>query len=431
MIKLFSVILILISGCSFFTKKVESLTTENISKTKTSNQNQYYCITNNQLQFIYEDETAEKFYSTFKTKFFQNTAYSFIQKVAILSLVEMIRRPDITTPTSRFQYYLHFNNNDYYFDYFPKSNGTNLTPYLKGLDSLLKQFDNSIQLKNLAAKIDSTIPDMVNVSNELELFLKKNKSDIVKNPKLNSIYIKGNDTLTKLESYKRSSITSIIQNNNGLFKNIGDDYYQIQKPLLKMETNIKDTTVECNFEVNKDSSIKDESLTSDNNRSHYFGIKEGNNYFIGITSGNVDLPLKSYQSTNIIKTLPSQIPNPICHIKNSIQDLFIVSTKGRSPAQHLYHLLQYDLPAIDNFTGLQELLRFSRHLFLSSPDRILYESKRGRKTQLDFFLNMNFPIYHVESLGNIIGFASYKNSNVPNLNTLFLDDRSIAQLWCK
>ncbi|MDD4976334.1 MAG: hypothetical protein PHY93_18390 [Bacteriovorax sp.] len=120
---------------------------------------------------------------------------------------------------------------------------------------------------------------------------------------------------------------------------------------------------------------------------------------------------------------------PVCQFNNSLQDIILFSTSGRNPAQHLKHLVSYDISLVDSFQSLEELLKFSRHLFLSNPDRILYESKRGRKSQLDFFLSMNFPIYHVEALGDIIGAGIFKNARREDLS-LIADDRSKARLWC-
>ena len=82
---------------------------------------------------------------------------------------------------------------------------------MKGLSSLLNQFDHSIKLQILAENLDSIVPSLISVSADLETFLKKNKNEISKNKKLSDLFIKGNDSLTKLESFKRSFYTSIIQ----------------------------------------------------------------------------------------------------------------------------------------------------------------------------------------------------------------------------
>ena len=42
---------------------------------------------------------------------------------------------------------------------------------------------------------------------------------------------------------------------------------------------------------------------------------------------------------------------------------------------------------------------------------------------------MNFPIYHVESLGNILGHVEIKNKN-ETYETLVIDDRNLSRLGC-
>ena len=171
--------------------------------------------------------------------------------------------------------------------------------------------------------------------------------------------------------------------------------------------------VKCNFDVNKDN----------------LSLEEGSNFFIAVSSSLVQKPLQNLQSTYFIKSRPSPLPLPVCQFNNSIQDIVLFSTLGRNPAQHLKHLVAYDINQINSFQSFEELLKFSRHLFLNNPDRILYESKRGRKSQLNFFLSMNFPIYHVEALGDIIGLSSFIKGKTEE-KSLIADDRSLAKLWC-
>jgi hypothetical protein len=112
-------------------------------------------------------------------------------------------------------------------------------------------------------------------------------------------------------------------------------------------------------------------------------------------------------------------------------NLITFSTLNRDPSQHLKHLFQYEIFNADSFPSLVEYLNFPRHLFLSSPERILYESKRGRKSQLDYLLSMNFPIYHIDTLGNIFGFASFfNNKKEAQFDSMFIDERNNNKLWC-
>ena len=361
---------------------------------------------------------------------FETKNFSFIQKAAMLALIEMSRRPDEASPSARLQYFLHFNKNDYYFDFSPKNITDNSKmSYLKGIDILIKTFDKSRTLLNLAQTLDQNLPPNIDVSPDLEIFLETYKKDLIKNESLSTFFFKGDEVLTKHETFKRINLKKVIVS----FKSdsISNDFnYEISKnSLIKVEKNDLNNSLKCNFDINKEISAKEDQFFSDQKKSHYFALKEADNFFIAVSSEIIQKPLKNYDSTYFIKSLPAPLPLPVCQFNNTFQDILLFSTSGRNPSQHLKHLISYDINLADSFPALNELLKFSRHLFLSNPDRILYESKRGRKAQLDFFLSMNFPIYHVDALGDIIGIAAFKNSKT-ELRSLVADERSKARLWC-
>jgi len=139
--------------------------------------------------------------------------------------------------------------------------------------------------------------------------------------------------------------------------------------------------------------------------------------------------LINIDGTHFLNTQSGLTPLPICLFSNKLQDIALFSLGERDPAQHLKHFISYEIARVDSFQSLEKLLNFSRHLFLNEPDRILYESKKGRKAQLDFFLTMNFPIYHVDSLGDVFGFAKFKGKKTED-RSLIIDDRSQARIWC-
>ena len=421
-----------IASCSFLTKKIESLSTpinEVSVNTKVIKKN-IFCPENNKIQLILEDDSTVKFYQPLIPIIFENKTFSFIQKASMLSLIEMSRRPDVSSPSARLQYYLRYNNKDYYFDFRPKNlEDDTKMPYLKGIEVLLKMFDKSNSLLKVSAKLNQYLPQNINVTPELENFLKHYKKDITKNENLFNVFFKGDEVLTKHESFKRNNLIQIIKSFNN--ENISNDsFYESSKnSIFKADSGRNDLDLRCNFDFNKDNSLKEEFIFTDQRKSHYFSIKEGDNFFIAISSTIFKKPFKTFDSTYFIKSLASPLPEPICQFKNSVQDLVLISSNGRNPAQHLKHLVTYDINLVDSFLGLKEILQFSRHLFLTNPDRILYESKKGRKSQLDLFLNMNFPIYHVEAIGDIVGLGVFKNGKYED-KSLIIDDRSNARLWC-
>lgn len=425
--------LLVFSSCTFLSKKVESVLVSSPSletKPEKISKKNLYCLENNNLQILLEDESTLKYYRPLIPKLFETKNFNFVEKAAIFSLVEMSRRPDQASPSARLQYFLRFNNKDYYFDFSPKSLDNNKhMSFIKGIEVLLRTFNKSQNLSKLVNFLDQTLPQNMNISPELETFLHNNKNDLLKNESLAESFFKGDEALTKHETFKRVQLKKLISYYYS--EKISNDlnYSFTTNPLFKIETEQSDLNLKCNTDINKDNSIKEDLVFSDQKKSHYFSLKEGNNIFLAVSSTNLAKSFQNYNSTYFMQLDPSPLPVPLCQFTNSFQDIVLISSSGRNPTQHLKHLVSYDINMVDSFRSLDELLKFSRHLFLSNPDRILYESKRGRKSQIDFFLSMNFPIYHVDSIGDIVGMGSFKNGHIEE-KSLLADDRSKARLWC-
>lgn len=424
---------IFITSCSYFSEKFESIaTSKSTNKVKNSSSNKNnYCSDSSRLQFTTEDESTHKYYRQLTPTFFENKNYNFIEKAIMLSLIEMSRRPDESSPYSRFQVYLKYNEKIYYFDFRPKNlEDDSKMPFIFGLDYLSTNFLKNSSLTAIANKLDQAMPNAVNVSSDFENFLSENKNDLLKNETLSNYFFKGDEILTKFETFDRVNFQSII---NLYLKNKKinqQDYVFDKNDLMKVDNNAKDFNIRCNFNYSKEHSPKDEFIYSDLKRSHYMSIAEGENFFIGISSAILHRPFITDQKNYFMKARPSPFALPICEFSGENQSSVLVSTQGRDPAQHLKHLVSYEINQVDSLGMLNELLKFSRHLFIGNPDRILYESKRGRKAQLDFFLTMNFPIYHVENLGDIIGYAKFNRPNGVE-SSLLIDDRSLAKITCK
>lgn len=434
----FALSLFLFSSCGFLSKKVESLVSPEIDtaaiKKETSypklNKKNLYCFENRKTHLLLEDESTIKYYRPLIPSIFESKSFSFIQKAAILSLIEMSRRPDKASPSARLQYYLRFNNKTHYYDFRPVGlDDDSKMPFLKGIEILIKNFDPSKNLNSIAEILDKALPENINVSPELEKFLQTNRNELLKNEKLVETFFKGDEVLTKHESFKRINFKKLISSFYSE-KIATDGFYESAKnSLFAIDAGDPNLELKCNVDINKNNGLKEELFTTEQKKSHYFAIKEGSNFFIAVSSAVIQKPFKNYGPTYFLKSRPPPTPLPICQLKNDLQDITLFSTAGRNPAQHLKHLISYDIKQVDSYQSLEELLTFSRHLFLSDPDRILYESKRGRKAQLDFFLTMNFPIYHVETLGDIIGVAAFK-SRQGEERSLIVDDRSLARIWC-
>lgn len=430
--KFFSLALLLsLTSCAFITKKFEAMTQKKKEKVSTISNKINYCPTNSKVQFISEDEFSLKFYKSLNPTIYENKNITFIEKSVMLALLEMSRRPDEASPYSRLQVYLKLNGKNYYYDFRPKNlEDDTKMPFLKGLDFLTQKFVPNKSLLSIATRLDTVIPQGIGVSLEFENFLKENRKDLAKNEVLTERFFKGDEILTKYETFDRVSYKTTVEQYLNGFSKTAD--YEYDKNGLTANTSKKENyETNCNYDLSKEISLRDEIMSADQKKSHYIAISDGEDYFLAVSSTTLFRPFKTTPKMGyFMKARPAAFPLPICEFKGKNQEIVLFSSEGRNPVQHLQHLEAYEIDQVDSAFTLNELLGFSRHLFLSNPDRILYESNRGRKAQLDFFLEMNFPIYHVESLGNIFGHAKFKNDKQQE-SVLYSDDRSTARLWCK
>jgi hypothetical protein len=428
-------ILFFLGGCSFFSSRFENLANSKSKDNKTvlAPSKINYCVDKGRIQYIGEDEASLPFYRQLNNSIIDNKGISFIQKAVMLSLIEMSRRPDEASPYSRLQIFFKYNKQKYYYDFRPKVINENLQmPYLKALDFLTQKFLPGQSLLSIASILDVIVPNNLKVSSDFETFLAENKKDLLKNDFLTEQFFKGDEILTRYETFERSRYQNIVsqyltlyaKTENYEFQSNGIDTYKLNKDNFE---------VNCNVDLSKISTLKDDLLTSDKKKSHYMGFQDGDNVFLAVSSNTLIRPFATEKSY-YIKATAGTDPLPVCEFKDASKDITLFSSNGRNPIQHLQHLLSYEINLVDSSVSLNDMLNFSRHLFLTNPDRILYESKRGRKSQLDFFLAMNFPIYHVESLGDIFGHASFNKSSdgtKKEQQSLHIDDRNQTRLWCK
>lgn len=263
--KFFSLILLLsfLTGCSYFSKKFESLTQKPIEKAAYISNNKNYCPANSKIQYISEDEYSLKFYKSLHPSLFENQNLSFIEKSLMFSLLEMSRRPDEASPYSRLQVYLKLNGKTYYYDFRPKKlEDDTKMPFLKGLDYLAQKFAPHKSLLSLATQLDTIIPQGIGVSLEFETFLKENRKDLVKNDDLMKRFFKGDEIITRFETFDRIQYKSIIEQYSKGFSNNAD--YEFEKNGLTANKTIKENyETNCNYDLSKETSLRDEIMSAD------------------------------------------------------------------------------------------------------------------------------------------------------------------------
>lgn len=423
--KLFLIFFILlISSCASLSQKLQNiLETKNTLSPIEEKKNINYCENKYRTQALLEDP---QFCSN---KPLKNSSLTFTEKSVLISLIEMERRPDITGPYSRLQVIAKINGEFQYYDFRPKNldDDTKIS-FLYGLDFLLKKSHSKNSLTSLVNIIERTWSAQYLVSNDFENFLIENKNDIIKNPQLSKHFLKGDEVLTRFETFTRPNTLKSIMDfqKKKLFDNSLYEYSNnnLNYSFIDQEKNI----TKCNFDINKDVFTTSDVFFENKYSSNSFAFSENDNYFLAITSSHTKKPIE-LRNEFYFNARPAATPLPVCQLQNPTLnfELVLASTTGRTPSQHIKHLLDYDLINSSTIETLGHTLNFARHLFLSNPDRILYESKKGRKEQLNFFLQMNFPIYHVDQLGEIVAIANYKHNKS---YSIFKDDRSSKQLIC-
>lgn len=421
---IFSLIIIILASCSSLSQKLQNLleskSTKNSNEIKVAKN---YCDSKSNIQSLLEDPLL------LSSTQFKNNSISFIEKSILLSLFEMERRPDITGPYSRLQVIVRTNGEMQYFDFRPKNlEDDSKISYLYGLQYLLRKYKSTTSLTELTKRLEIITPDHLPVSAGFESFLSQYKKDIKKNKELEKLYMKGDEILTKFETFQRANLIKSIQSFQK--KKLFDDssYEVIKNGLDFTTTDAQKNTTSCNFSFNKNIVSSDQLSFDGAYSSNSFSYVENNNYFLAVTSSHLKNPIEM-KDEFFINARPMASPLPICHLKNTSlkTELSLTSSTGRIPSQHIKHLLEYDLMNSLSLDSISHTLNFARHLFLINPDRILYESKKGRKEQLNFFLQMNFPIYHVENIGEITAIAT-QHSN--HLFSIIKDDRTSKKLIC-
>jgi hypothetical protein len=420
---LFLNICIYILGCSQFTKKIDSLSEVNKLIDSSLKKNRVNLCLNSEQQLLIENSEADLFYKTLLNKdYFKNK--SFIEKMNILILNEAIRRPDVVSPNSRLQILLQINDTTQYFDFSSKDfSKLDQFPLFYGIDFLSSKF-KSKSLSQLISEINLNTISSIPVDSKLETFIKQNQKSISKSQILSERYLKVDESLTHFETFEKLNLKDLEKIYS---KNKANIMYQVDANLESLNFSLanKDgSNVKCNFNIESE---LDSSKNIENENIHYIGLKNKSNSFLAILSSKKILPIIPIENTAFIKAENNLFPIPICKFIKDKNELFFASVLGRSKNQHLKHLNEYEIYTSNSIKNIYDILNFPRHIFLTNPDRIIYESKKGRKDQLNFFLTMNFPIYHIENLGDIIGFVSLKSINS---NSLIYDQRSNAELIC-
>lgn len=370
---------------------------------------------------INDSQNSQEQFQNFINKIAQTHRLIFIDKVVLWSLVQINIRPDLSAPSAKLQLLLQLNGEEKYFNSFVTSNEL-AYPYFFLLENLLSKYKSRYKLLELANLYDKHMQVDYRVNSYMESFLSSHKGQLRNIPILAKTYIRGDETLKENERLPRVRLSKIVVH---YLKTKKNNQYEVKEFLFSYNANTS-FVPKCNFDMNLyDNSIF--LINKDKVAGNVFGLKSGPNAFMAVSSQRIN-QLKPLLGTPLFQGESNTRSAALCLFKDRFKpnnNLWLVSSDSRDPGQHLFHLLKYGIEDVKKVTELDKMLKFSRHLFLKNPVRLIIESRRSDETQIQELLKLNIPIYNAKSLGKVWGY--FKNDDH---SSFLLDARKPGELSC-
>src|SRR5690606_5635874 len=118
----------------------------------------------------------------------------------IVHLLQMLARPDLTSPEAKLDFYYKRGKKVYYKTF---SSNEGAPSYLDGLSKILKDFNANKNLKELMQIIDSRFHTDMVVDEDFAIFLQENKEWIAKSNLTQKLYLRAEETLKMGETLPR------------------------------------------------------------------------------------------------------------------------------------------------------------------------------------------------------------------------------------
>jgi hypothetical protein len=404
---------LLLSSCSFMLNQVE----ENYGAITSKPVNDQiakktYCEESSSLVLFSANKNNQKTFIGFIQKLeSKKFKLSSIDLAVLWALAQMSIRPDLNSPTARLTIGYNRGSKARFIDGFsPKGSYA----YFYSLDQLIVKNRNKRRLDQLVKIFDSYYPNSISVSKSLESYLNANKASVSRDQILKRNFMRADETLKENEGLKKIQLNRFFQTFKAQksFK-LATNLFEYKKtPKLKAYCNY-------NFKIYE----KNEFLISQNPYlANNFGIKINNNSYL-FSSTQTYKETKNLRSSPFIKGSSRTRSATFCNITEANKNLWMLSHNSRDPGQHLFHLLEYGISPVMKLSKIDELNRFSRHIFLTNPLRLIFESDRGNQGQLEELLKLKIPIYYASELATVTMYHSQSNQ-------FLIDDRSTEVLSC-
>lgn len=343
---------------------------------------------------------------------------SIAEQIVQNYLFEMFQNPDFFYSHPKIQIFIKEKESIRYFE---SSNPESPVAFYQSLDNFLTQEKSRKKFNQIKTELLPKLSNALTTSFSLSNFIRQNRGDFLADEVLAKHFLKGDDPLAPYESFAPISLGKLPANK--VDKSAPTTFSTLQK--YKKET----YEINCNFDLNLFENFTSSLLDPRQFNSYYFTRAiDTNSFYIVLISNDLLKPIQRDADTGLIKGVPTKSSVPFCFKSDKSNFIMTVSTEGRDPAQHISHFIDYGIFDAENITDLIGHMKFTRHLFLKNPDRLLFESQKARNEQLTFFYTMNIPLYHMDKLGETLIYGKF---NSQNQHSFILDERSEAQIQCQ
>lgn len=374
---------------------------------------------NSREKYLSENQlTVESFEELINNLHNRNVKLSSADRFVLWTLAQVYYRPDQASPSAHVTAIIKKKNSVKILETQSSEDSDEISqaPLFVFLDSFLVQEKSKFSLRELITLFDRYFTLQIKVEEQLSEFLAQYKSILKEKKEKFSKYFRGTEIISTNEQLTRSNLLPSYLSTRRHNKTT------LQQTDLK---NIKEPTY-CNFQI-QNYNKGQHYIESQMIESYTFGIK--NKDFIILVNTHIKGHFKkTWSEDNLLffNTLKAN-PTPYCQFFKNNNSFFLISTKGKDPAQIISNLYQYEITKTTSLKQLHQILGFSRHMVLINPLRIIYESKRGNDAQLDKLNSFRIPIYHAKSIGNVQGLFQFSEREP----YFILDDRSDIRVHCE
>ncbi|MDH4468927.1 MAG: hypothetical protein QE271_12790 [Bacteriovoracaceae bacterium] len=347
------------------------------------------------------------------------------EAIVKISLFQFVYHPHRVSFRSNWQLFIQDENKDIYEEITPHVENDTVESQDKVIDRenyffdtleyLLSKSKNKITLKTIIQEFERNFSNNIQLSLLMAQYVKDNQSIFKEVPFFES-YFRAGEPLMAGEYYQRIRI-----NKDKIFQ--ARAHSPISQPSLKNNSlninkvDLNEKNQFCNFKMERYEKGEFDI------RPYYldmmgWSVKNDKTIITMVSSLDWDLS-KKFQDNKFLysNNWKNDFANFCFFRSKDLGPLGLFSLKGRDPGQLLHHLSQYGVASVASKEDLEYMMDFSRHQIFTGPIRVGFESKKGSREQLDELLQLSIPIFHVDSLGQLIGSAQSKK------NLYFFDDK--------